>query len=56
MKNRPDVLYHNGSCGDEVSSVYVVLGDSCWDADRKRRIAPEEFLHHSVDVRQMVFV
>ena len=26
MKNRPDVLYHNRSCGDEVSSVYVEIG------------------------------
>jgi len=55
-KHRPDVFYHSGSCRDEVAPVYVVLGGSLWDAHWDGWIPPEEFLHQSVDIRQVVSV
>jgi hypothetical protein len=55
-KNGPNVAKHSGSCRNEVSSVYVVPGDFTRKADRERWAPPEEFLHHSVDVRQISFV
>ena len=54
--NRPDVLDHSGSCGDEVSSIDIVLHDSVWDSDGEGRIPSENFLHQCIDVRQIVFI
>jgi len=49
--NRPDVLNHNGSCGDEASSINIVLHGPVWEGDRKRWVPSENFLYQSIDVR-----
>ena len=51
--NCPDVLNDSGARRDEVSTVYIVLGDPVWKCNRERRAPPENFLYHGVDVRQI---
>ena len=48
--NRPDVLNHNCSCGDQASSINIVLHGPAWEGDRKRRVPSEDLLHQSIDV------
>ena len=55
-KERPDVLYHSCTCRDEVSPVYAILRGFFWDAEGEGWIPPEEFLHQSVDIRQIFAV
>ena len=54
--NRPDVLNHDGSFGDDAPSINVVLHGSVWGRDGDRYVPPENFLHQSIDIRQTVFI